>query len=225
MDNREEAGGTGSSRERESQGAVRYHQTVERYGIEEDGSSHQQGWEAIKSKEERQARWKEHFERVLNGGKPPNPPTDEEMEEVELGIDAGLPTEEEIERAVQTLKNEKASEIGQITTELLKADTESTCVELKRLFDLIWQNEKVPVQYKQGLICKIPKKGNAQQCGNWRGVTLLPTASKVLGKILISRIQGDADDRLRKEQAGFRPGRGPAEQIFIRRNILEQVDE
>ena len=72
---------------------------------------------------------------------------------------------------------------------------------------------------------QIPKKGNAQQCGNWRGVTLLPTASKVLGKILIRRIQGDADDRLRKEQAGFRPGRGPAEQIFIRRNILEQVDE
>ena len=78
---------------------------------------------------------------------------------MELGIDAGLPTEEEIKRAVQTLKNEKASEIGQITTELSKADTESTCVELKRLFDLIWQNEKVPVQYKQGLICKSQRKG------------------------------------------------------------------
>ena len=147
------------------------------------------------------------------------------MEEEELDIDTGLPTKEEFKRAVQTLKNGKAPGIDQITAELLKADIESTCVGLKCLFDLIWQEEKVPVQWKQGLICKIPKRGNPQQCGNWRGVTLLPTASKVLGKILISRVQGGVDDRLRKEQAGFSAGRGTVEQIFILRNILEQVDE
>ena len=161
----------------------------------------------------------------MNREKPPNPPTDEEMEEEELDIDTGLPTEEEFKRAVQTLKNGKAPGIDQITAELLKADIESTCAGLKCLFDLIWQEEKVPVQWKQGLIFKIPKKGNPQQCGNWRGVTLLPTASKVLGKILIGRVQGGGDDRLRKEQAGFSPGRGTVEQIFILRNILEQVDE
>ena len=83
----------------------------------------------------------------------------------------------------------------------------------------------MPEQWKQGLICKIPKKGNLQQCGNWRGVTLLPIASKVMGKILISRIQDGVGHRLRKEQAGFRSGRGTVEQIFILRNILEQVDE
>ena len=33
------------------------------------------------------------------------------------------------------------------------------------------------------------------------------------------------DHRLRKEQAGFRSGRGTMEQIFILRNILEQVNE
>ena len=112
-------------------------------------------------------------------------------------------------RAVQTLKNGKAPGIDQITAELLNADTESTCVELRRLFDLIWHEATVPEQWKQGLICKIPKKGNLRQCGNWRGVTLLPIASKVLGKILISRIQGSVDHRLRKEQAGFRPDLHP----------------
>ena len=56
-------------------------------------------------------------------------------------------------------------------------------------------------------------------------MTLLPIDSKVLGKILISRIQGCKDHRLRKEQAGFGPGRGTVEQIFILRNILVQVNE
>ena len=40
----------------------------------------------LKSKEERQARWK-NFEGVFNREAPPNPPTDEEMEEEELDID------------------------------------------------------------------------------------------------------------------------------------------
>ena len=107
------------------------------------------------------------------------------MEEEELDIDTEPPTEEEIKRAVQTLKIGKAPGIDQIIAELLKADTESTCVELRRLFDLIWHEAKVPEQWKQGLICKIPKKGNLRQRGNWREVTLQPIANKVLGKNFI----------------------------------------
>ena len=42
-------------------------------------------------------------------------------------------------------------------------------------------------------------------------MTLLPITSKVLQKILISKIQGGVDHRLRKEQTGFRPGRGTVE--------------
>ena len=104
---------------------------------------------------------------------------------------------------VGTLKNWKEPGIDQITAEQLKVDTEKAFAELKRLFDLGWQEEKQPEQLKQGLICKIPKKG--------RRVTLLTIASQVLGKILMSRMQGGAEHRLTKEQAGFRPGRGRAD--------------
>ena len=102
------------------------------------------------------------------------------MEEGELDIDTEPPTEEEIKRVEQTLKNGKAPGIDQLAAELLKADRESNCVELKHLCDLIWQEEKLLEQWKQGLICKISKKGNLQQCGNRRGVALLPITSKVL---------------------------------------------
>lgn len=49
--------------------------------------------------------------------------------------------------------------------------------------------------------------------------------SKLLGRILIDRITDDIDDKLRKEMAGFRSGRGTTEQIFILRNIIEQMNE
>ena len=57
-------------------------------------------------------------------------------------------------------------------------------------------------KWKGGLIVKIPKKGNLKECKNWRGVTLLPVVSKILGRIVIDRIRAGIDHRLRKEQAG-----------------------
>ena len=42
---------------------------------------------------------------------------------------------------------------------------------------------------------------------------------------MIDSIRSGVDDRLRKEQAGYRKGRGTTEQVFILRNIVEQVNE
>ena len=39
---------------------------------------------------------------------------------------------------------------------------------------------------------------------------------------MIGRIRTGVELKLRKEQAGFRPGRGTTEQILILRNIIEQ---
>ena len=111
------------------------------------------------------------------------------------------------------------------TKSQLKADIEQTSLELQKIFDIIWEKETVPTQWTKWLICKIPKEGNLQECGNWWGVTLLPQASKVLSRIVIDRIQTGVDASLRNEQAGFRKGRGTVNQIFILRNILEQVNE
>ena len=38
-------------------------------------------------------------------------------------------------------------------------------------------------------------------------------------------MRSGADKRLRKEQAGYRQGRGTTEQVFILRNIIEQENE
>ena len=64
---------------------------------------------------------------------------------------------------------------------------------------------------------KIPKQGVLKECKNWRGVTLLPVASKVMGRIIIKRIQNGVDHVLRIEQAGFQKNKSTINQIFILR--------
>ena len=49
--------------------------------------------------------------------------------------------------------------------------------------------------------------------------------SKVFGRVLIDIIRDGVNSKLRDEQADFRSGRGTVQQIFILRNIIEQVVE
>ena len=203
--------------------------TGQSYGRQTAAVKNKNG-DLLKSKEARMERWKERFEEVLNRNPPEEPAGEESNEEdeeefEELDISTEPPSIQEIKNAVKALKNDKAPGVDQITAEMLKADIEQTSSELKKIFDIIWEQEIVPTQWTKGHICKIPKKGNLQECVNWRGITLLPLASKVLSRILINRIQDGVDPLLRKEQAGFRRGRGTVNQIFILRNILEQANE
>ena len=176
--------------------------------------------------EERKQRWKEHFSEILNREAPENPVTEEDvvMQEIaEISVDP--PTTTEIKSAIQRLKNGKAAGNDLIVAELLKADVDFTTEKVKQLLDKIWQQEKIPDRWRKGLIVKLPKKGDLKNCKNWRGITLLPVVSKVLERILIDRIKSGVDNRLRKEQAGYRPGRGTTNQVFILKNIIEQSHE
>ena len=117
------------------------------------------------------------------------------------------------------MKNGKAGGKDEITAELLKAEMNTTEKWLVKLFRTFWEQQKVQKTWKQGLIVKIPKKGELTECGNWRGITLTYVPSKVFGRVLIDRIRDGVNRKLRDEQAGFRSGRGTVEQIFILRKL------
>jgi len=170
-------------------------------------------------------RWKEHFDEILNRPAPDHliehlDNTGIELEEISIGHI----TIDEIKKALKQMQNGKAGADG-ITAELLKTDTEITATILEDLFLTIWDNDLVPKEWKQGIIVKIPEKGDLSVCDNYRGITLLSMASKVFARVLIYRIYDIVDAKLRKEQAGFRHGRGTTEQVFILRNKTEQSTE
>jgi len=184
----------------------------------------------LSSKEDIQARWTEHFQEILNREAPSNPITEEEdggdeFTDITEEIETNEPTMGEVKVAIRRLKNGKAAGTDSITAELLKAGGEFSARKMHELLNRIWEYEKIPGSWRQGLIIKLPKKGNLKECKNSRGITLLSVAGKILGRIIIDRIRNGVDKKLRMEQAGYRSGRGTTEQVFVLRNILEQVNE
>ena len=55
---------------------------------------------------------------------------------------------------------------------------------LQQLFSVIWREEIVPPQWREGLIVNLFKKGDKEDPGNYRGITLLSVVGKVFYKTL-----------------------------------------
>ncbi len=89
-----------------------------------------------------------------------------------------------------------------MNAELFKIDPETAAGILEPLFRIIWTEACVPEDWTKGVIIKITKKSTLSDCNNWRSITLLSIPSKILSKVIISRISTAVDTTLRKEQAG-----------------------
>ena len=65
------------------------------------------------------------------------------------------------------------------------------------------------------IIVPIHKKGNIKRCENFRGISILPTAYKILIYFLLKRLTPFAEEWLGDYQCGFRKGRSTTDQVFI----------
>ena len=175
------------------------------------------------TEEEQSNRWMEHFKGVLNQPEPTNLiDFEQETPMTLLDVTMGNISIEEVTKSIHTLKNNQAGGLDEVTAELLKHGGETVAEELTYLFNLIWQREEVPGDWRRGAIVKLPKKGNLSDCNNWKGITLLSIPGKVFCSVLLNRLREHVDSSLREEQAGFRKGRSCSEQIFTLRTIIEQ---
>ena len=158
----------------------------------------------LTKKDEVKDRWREHFAEVLNRPVPEITAEVEETNEVNDRINTGAISKDEIRSALGDMKSGEAPGIDNLTTDLLRADTDTTVNVLGYSFNTTWEEERVPEDWCRGLIVKLPKKGGLTTCRNWTGITLMSTIAKVMGRILMMRIAAGTDAELRKEQAGFK---------------------
>ena len=135
------------------------------------------------------------------------------------------PTVEEVEIAVQKLKNYKAPGTDNIPGELFKYGGNELVKQLHTIIKDIWLKEEMPTEWNMSIICPIHKKGDIMECANYRGVSLLNTAYKILSNILFARITPLAEKIIGNYQCGFRKNRSTINQIFTLRQILEKTRE
>ncbi|XP_049318579.1 LINE-1 retrotransposable element ORF2 protein isoform X1 [Bactrocera dorsalis] len=169
--------------------------------------------------------WREHFSSLLNGsehttpgeGEPDSPIDDD-------GADVPLPDQEEVRIAVARLKNNKAA-----GTDGLPASYSNSGEELIRsmqqLLCKMWSDESMPTDWNLSMLCPIHKKGDPTICANYRGISLLNIAYKVLSSVLCERLKPTVNKLIGPYQCGFRPGKSTTDQIFTMRQILEKTRE
>ena len=68
----------------------------------------------------------------------------------------------------------------------------------------------------------LPKKGNMQQCQNYRTISLISHPRKVMLKIILNGLKPQTEKIIAEEQAGSRAGRSTTEQIFNLRILCEK---
>ena len=88
-----------------------------------------------------------------------------------------------------TPRSGNAAGPDEIPAEAIKADIEIAVNMLYSLFSKIWEKKGVPAQWKEGIIIKLPKKGDLRDYSNCRGIMLLSTPGKVLNRVLLERMK------------------------------------
>jgi Reverse transcriptase (RNA-dependent DNA polymerase)/Domain of unknown function (DUF6451) len=143
----------------------------------------------------------------------------------EIRININAPSLTEVSSAIASISSGKAPGPDGLFIELLKADLETATRYLHSIIGAFWEMGSFPKGWKEALLIKLPKKGDLSLCGNWRGIALQNSISKVIARIVHNRISVVQDSSLRREQAGFRRGRSCTDHINTLRIIVEQYSE
>ena len=91
-----------------------------------------------------------------------------------------------------------------------------------------WNSEQLPESWAIGLLSILPKKGDLSLPGNYRGITMLEVAYKVVAQILLARLKviKESKEHLDHEnQCGFRNGRGCSDGSFTVKALLSKMRE
>ena len=166
------------------------------------------------------ARWKEHFEVLLNGQVSREDTNRSSIEDDGQAVDP--PTLDEVRKATRELKNGKAAGKNGIPAEILKIGSARLYEAIHHVIGMIWEEEEMPSDWLDGLICPNHKKGHRLDCSNYRGITLLNAAYKVLSRILFGRLRPLTETFVGEYQGGFREKRSTTDQMFTLRQILDK---
>ena len=130
----------------------------------------------------------------------------------------------EVQKIVKRLKNGKAAGTDKIVNEILRYGGDNMNQALWQLCKLMFEKEKVPDEWLEGIIFPIYKDSDRRDPLNYRGITLLSVVSKVYTSIINERLTRwcEKNNIIVEEQGGFRHGRGCVDKLFVLAGILNK---
>ena len=133
---------------------------------------------------------------------------------------------QELTDAIRSLANGKAVGPNGVSIELFTIILNGDPALRRRLLNIvvrIWRGGEVPQQWKDAIIMVLHKKKGRTKCGNYRGISLVAHAGKILLKIIARRLSEYCErvGILPEEQRGFRPNRFTTDMMFVCRRLQE----
>jgi len=77
-------------------------------------------------------------------------------------------TVEDVKKAIRNLKNNKAAGTDGIHPELIKYGGNQLLNRMYELVRQIWEEERIPEEWKETIIVPIPKRGDRERRENYR---------------------------------------------------------
>lgn len=190
--------------------------------------------EIIMGKEKTLIRWKEYMEELYDSQRPQleteteaeevttieetieETTEEEEVEEKEEDI-----TEEEIMKAIKSLKKNKTTGADNISIEMIRAAGPGVMKDICKIIQNIYKGSaNIPDDWMITNFIALPKIKKTTKCENHRTIALIPHVMKIISKTIYNRIHGNLNERLDTMQYGFRPKVGTVESIAALKTIL-----
>jgi endonuclease/exonuclease/phosphatase family metal-dependent hydrolase len=125
----------------------------------------------------------------------------------------------EVQAALRRAQSGKAPGHDGLPVDLLKTAGLAGLEALVCLFNVILDTGALPSQWRQGDIVPSFKKGDPSDCGNYRGITLLPAVDKLFMSVLADRILHHVT--MHDQQYGFVRQKGTTEALF---NLVVNIE-
>ena len=176
-------------------------------------------------KDDIKSRWKQYIEVLYDSEGKPLRENFAIEKECEVDDDCKGPEllDTEVTTAIRDLKNGKAVGVDGIPAEFWKNLGKEATSELVGLCKRIYEEGVWPEDFTKSVLIPLPKKMNATACGEFRTISLITHASKILLKVLNKRLEGKTRDYISKTQFGFVKGRGTRDAIGVMRMLCEKV--
>lgn len=133
-------------------------------------------------------------------------------------------SKEEVEKALNRMKNNKAPGEDHIPAELLKHSSEAVKQKISEIFNEILRTHQEDINIGKSNLIPIQKQGKEEgPVKNLRPINLLNTIRKLFSLTTLNRIQPKVDQYLSQSQSAYRPNRSTGDIIWAHRFLTAKA--